>query len=248
MSGWLAMQREAVEHPLFRGNSARLGAWLWIISKAAWKPTPFDIQGRIVTLERGQLCVSMRQMADAWGWSKSAVDRFLARLSDEGMISREIVFCTRSKTGTASGTASGTARSVITVCNYAKYQDSGDWAGTARGTCSGTTAGQQRDIKEQGNKGTIPLAKANGHAPLDDPAKVAFTAGVSFLASAGIPEKTARSLIGRWRKEADDGQVIAALGKAQREGALDPVAFISGCLRALRRQQADEGGMARVGF
>jgi hypothetical protein len=43
-------------------------------------------------------------MADAWGWSKSAVDRFIQRLVDEDM-----VISTRAKTGTGTGTTSGTA-------------------------------------------------------------------------------------------------------------------------------------------
>ena len=34
--------------------------------------------------------------------------------------------------------------------------------------------------------------------------------------------------------------VIAALRKAQREGAIEPVAFIEGCLRAQRRGEAGD--------
>lgn len=139
MTGFVTMQRGALEHPLFDGDVGRLGAWMWLVGKACWKPTPFNISGKMVTLERGQLCVSVRQLAENWGWSKSTVDRFLTRLETETMIARE----------------AGHGRLILTITNYSKYQDVGDPTRDSSGTVSGTAAGQQRDIKEQGNKGTI---------------------------------------------------------------------------------------------
>lgn len=138
MSGFIVAYREAAEHPLFKGHADRLGAWLWLLMKAAWKPTKFDVNGKVVTVDRGQLSVSIRHLGDAWGWSKSTTERFLTRLKTETMIE----------------THSGTGRLLITICNYDKYQDISDIHGTASGTRSGTVAGQQRDTKEQGNKGT----------------------------------------------------------------------------------------------
>jgi hypothetical protein len=139
MTGFVVAYREAAEHPLFKGHADRLGAWLWLLMKAAWKPTKFDVNGKVVTVKRGQLSVSIRHLGEAWGWSKSSTDRFLTRLKTETMIETE----------------SGTGRLLITICNYDKYQDISDIHGTATGTQSGTAAGQQRDIKEQGNKETI---------------------------------------------------------------------------------------------
>lgn len=149
MSGFVVMARDATEHPLLK-DGERFRAWFWMVAKACWKPTKFDVHGKIITLERGQFCCSVREMAEAWGWSKSAVDRFIQRLIDEDM-----VISTRAKTGTGGGTSSGTARSIITICNYAKYQNVPKGSGTASEPQGGTAAGQQRDIKEQGNKGTI---------------------------------------------------------------------------------------------
>lgn len=146
MSGFVVMARDATEHPLLK-DGERFRAWFWMVAKACWKPTKFDVHGKVVTLERGQFCCSVREMAEAWGWSKSAVDRFIQRLIDEDM-----VISTRAKTGTAGGTTSGTARSIITICNYAKYQDVPKEGGTASEPQRGTAAGQQRDIKEQGNQ------------------------------------------------------------------------------------------------
>lgn len=145
MSGFVALHREAREHHLFKGDVARLGAWLWLVAGACWKPTKFNIGGSTITLQRGQICVSVRQLAEAWGWSKSAVDRFLTRLQTETMIVCE----------------AGQGRTIITICNYAKYQDQEERDRDSSGTPSGTAAGQQRDTKEQGNKETRLEIEAN---------------------------------------------------------------------------------------
>lgn len=151
MSGFAILHRRSLDHPLLN-DAQRLGAWTWLVLRAAWKPIPFDINGKVVTLQRGQLCASIRQLGDEWGWSKSAVDRFLTRLETETMIVRE----------------AGQGKCIITICNYSKYQDMGDDARDSSGTATGTAAGQQRDTKEQGNKVTILEPEgSNGHYEFD---------------------------------------------------------------------------------
>jgi hypothetical protein len=144
MSGFITFRREAMDHPLFQGDAQRLGAWLWLVARAAWKPTPFNVAGRIITLERGQLCASRSQMAKAWGMSESSVERFLTRLQTERMIGRE----------------TGQGKSVVTICNYSKYQDISDDAGQASGPATGQRPDSDRTAKEQGNKGTIEEEEA----------------------------------------------------------------------------------------
>lgn len=139
MSGFAVLYREATDHPLFVGDSSRFGAWAWLVLKACWKPTKFNASGSTITIERGQLCVSRSQLATAWGWSPSAVERFLARLETEQMIGR----------------ATGQGRTVITICNYEKYQDIGDLPGQASGQPTGQRSDSDRTTKEQGNQGTI---------------------------------------------------------------------------------------------
>jgi hypothetical protein len=138
MTGFVAAHRTLADHHLFDGDAARLGAWCWLFMRAAWKPTKYDIRGKTITLERGQLCVSVRQLGEAWGWSKSAVDRFLTRLETETMIERE----------------AGHGKLVITICKYNEYQDLPDSKRDTDRDTSGTPAGHQRDIKEQVNKET----------------------------------------------------------------------------------------------
>lgn len=98
---------KAMEHPLFRQNAMNYGAWMFLIGMAAWKETRFDVQGKTVTLKRGQLCASERHLAKTFGASRSWVTRFLDRLKTEQMI--EI--------------SNEAGKNILTICNYSKYQD-----------------------------------------------------------------------------------------------------------------------------
>lgn len=132
--GVFAVDRGIFDHYLFKSKEpfSRREAWLWLLSEAEWKPQRRMVSGQIVELSRGQLSHSVRFMAEAWGWSKSAVDRFLGRLKTETMI----------------GTESGTGILVITICKYNDYQKVSLPSRDNDGTKAGTAAGQQRDRLE----------------------------------------------------------------------------------------------------
>lgn len=52
-----------------------------------------------------------------------------------------------------------------------------------------------------------------------------------FLVAAGVPDRSARSVVGKWRRDHSDGEIFEAIKRAQREEAQDPIAFVTGCLR-----------------
>lgn len=149
MAGYIKLHRGWRDNGIFSGEFSRADAWVWLIEEAAWKPTKARIKGQTVDLERGELTFSQRFLAEKWGWSKSRVDRFIAELRAETMIE------TRSKIGATAGHAAGQGQSILTICNYAKYQDRQD---DERGNVepdSGATAGQQRGKegrREEGKK------------------------------------------------------------------------------------------------
>jgi uncharacterized protein YdaU (DUF1376 family) len=66
------------------------------------------------------------------------------------------------------------------------------------------------------------VAKATGAAPLLDFKKEAFRKGVNMLVAEGVPEKQARSLVGKWRKLSggDDEALVELLDRA---ADVDPV-------------------------
>lgn len=84
--------------------------------------------------------------------------------------------------------------------------------------------------------------KSSGKMPIQDrPEKsiseVLWSSGLGLLTKAGKSDGQARSIIGKWRKVQSDEVILAALGKAQREGALDPVAFAEGCFRQAKKTE-----------
>jgi hypothetical protein len=107
VSGYARIHRSLLGHPAFR-NDAEALAFAWLVVKAAWKPARVRYKDRILTLGRGQLAISQRDMAAALDRDKGWVERLWKRLKDEAMIEADV------KAGVA----------VITICNYDEYQAS----------------------------------------------------------------------------------------------------------------------------
>ncbi len=147
MTGYYRMARGWMENDFFSPEPfTEREAWQWLIEQAAWRATSIRIKGHPVNLERGQLSFAQRFMAEKWGWSKSRVDRFMKRLVAENMVQ------TRSKigaeTGATAGHNAGQGQSILTICNYEKYQSpNGEVRGNVE-TQTGATAGQQRGKEE----------------------------------------------------------------------------------------------------
>ncbi|WP_404711504.1 hypothetical protein [Sphingomonas sp. MMS24-J13] len=77
-------------------------------------------------------------------------------------------------------------------------------------------------------------ADASGGAAPPDPEKVMWDAGKRLLADAGIEAGKAGQMLGKWRRDFGAEALIVALGRAQREGAIDPISFITKALEANR--------------
>jgi hypothetical protein len=124
-----AMSRGWLNHSIFGTRRqepfCRAAAWCWLIEEAGYEQRRARVNGKIVELLRGQLSHSIRFMAEAWGWHRNRVSRFLGELSRESMI----------------GTDGGTGQLIITICNYDTYQAPIKKTGTERGTHTG----QERD-------------------------------------------------------------------------------------------------------
>lgn len=161
MTGFIALHREAFSHPLLK-DADRFRAWFWLVANAAWKPTRHDARGRTIEVQRGQICAGREYLAKEWKWSPSAVERFLTRLETEHMIERE----------------TGQGKSVITICNYDKYQDFTEESGHMSGQQIGQKSDRNRTAKEQGNKDnhypsdiSYPQDEAPAPAPDQNPIK-----------------------------------------------------------------------------
>ncbi|MEA3152588.1 MAG: hypothetical protein QOK44_177 [Betaproteobacteria bacterium] len=93
--------------------------------------------------------------------------------------------------------------------------------------------------REESGKGNF-LTAADA-APT--PAGALFSECRKYLErTTGMKPDSARAVVGGWRKNFADGEIIDAFSRAQRIEAQDPIAFIQGCLRHKR-----SGGDASVG-
>ena len=122
--GYIAISRAIFEHPLFKRERkfSRLEAWEWLIARAAWKPRGQRTAHGVIHLDRRQLAVTERELAQTWQWPKTNVHRFLLRLAKDSMI---MLATSRPgpKAGPQTGAATGYPVNLITICNYEKFQN-----------------------------------------------------------------------------------------------------------------------------
>lgn len=134
MSGYVRIHRSLLGHVSFR-NDAEAMAFAWMIARAQWKACKVRYKDRVIALNRGQLAVSVRDMATAMDRDKAWVERLWKRLKAETMI----------ETVTEAGV------SVVTICNYGAFQGERDTDETMRETPSETGARQARDTEQEDN-------------------------------------------------------------------------------------------------
>jgi hypothetical protein len=127
--GVFAVDRGIWDHPSFANEPlTEREAWAWLIGEASFKARTRRIGSVVLELKRGQVAASLRFMADKWQWSEPRVRRFLRRLKADAMIDA----------------AADAGITVITVCNYNKYQKVSLPADAATDAQSDAAATQQR--------------------------------------------------------------------------------------------------------
>ena len=109
MSTFYSMHRGWMDSPVFKKEPfTEREAWCWMIEMTVYAPEyTVKIKESPVKLKRGQISYSIRYMAKAWGWKYNRTLTFIKKLKKWNMIQ--------------SGLQSG--QTVITICNYSKYQD-----------------------------------------------------------------------------------------------------------------------------
>jgi uncharacterized protein YdaU (DUF1376 family) len=60
-----------------------------------------------------------------------------------------------------------------------------------------------------------------------DLAKDLFDRAVAFLGRSGVKETSARSMVGRWRRDHADAELLSAFTECSRAGATDPIPWIT---------------------
>lgn len=109
MNYYIPISRRLFEHQLWCEERvfSRFEAWLDILQSARFEDTKQLIGNRLIEVRRGQMLVSLRFLAGRWQWSTKKVNAFLDLLIQDKMIIKE--------------TPKETGQTVITICNYDKY-------------------------------------------------------------------------------------------------------------------------------
>ena len=149
--GYVQIYRSLLDHHAFR-NQAEAMAFAALILRASWRPSQLRYKGRSISLQRGQLAVSIRDLANDLDRDKAWIERLFARLKRETMIS----------------TVVETGITVVTICNYDEYQRFSDVRETVSETRAETAVRQARDSGEtqnnEGNEENTSEAKASSVA------------------------------------------------------------------------------------
>jgi hypothetical protein len=143
--GYVLIARGLLDHPRFkpRGPFTAFEAWNWLIASAAYAPRDVTvISGRnrtTVRLEPGQLTYSIRYLANAWQWSDKRVQRFLSAIESDHSVT----------------TQTTTGQTVVTLCNWAKYQRPDFEATTQSATPTTTNKKEIKEKKERARKSAV---------------------------------------------------------------------------------------------
>lgn len=137
MEYYIPISRRLFEHPFWCEERifSRFEAWLDLVQSARFEDTKQLIGNRLIEVKRGQILVSLRFLASRWQWSTKKVNSFLDLLIQDKMIIKE--------------TPKETGQTVVTICNYDKYNFTSQELETPKKQ-QGNTKETLR--KQQGNK------------------------------------------------------------------------------------------------
>lgn len=108
MAGYVKIPRDLFEDPTLTSvRFTRPWAMIDLIQLAKFNDCQEYVNGRYITLKRGQLCKSIRQLANRWGWNERTVMRFLDVLVSTTVITLSVQHSTH----------------IISINNYDQYND-----------------------------------------------------------------------------------------------------------------------------
>ena len=130
-------------------------AWVDLIMLANWEPGELDVRGIIVTVERGQVGWSKKQLANTWGWSEGKVTLFLKQLENRAQIVVQ----------------KNNVTSIITIKNYEKYhgeeaQNGEETEHRPRAVCAQAAPKKKLEEVKEGEEVTAAALKDGEDWPL----------------------------------------------------------------------------------
>jgi hypothetical protein len=142
--GYIKLWRQVRDSKLWGRKPFSQGqAWIDLLLEAAWTERSVFVRGIEVQLEPGQLAVSECDLAERWGWSRGKVRRFLDEQENDTTDGTTEKPTERPTEAGAIVQQKSRVISVITVCNWSRYQGNG----TTEPAQTGQQAGQQNETE-----------------------------------------------------------------------------------------------------
>lgn len=137
MGNYISLNREIRDHPIWTSEPFTKGqAWVDLLMMVNYKDNYVLIKNKNILIKRGQRLTTEAHLAKTWKWSRGKVQRFLAYLENESMIST---------------TTSKSIGTTITITNYNKWQDNRTTDDTTNRTTNNTTNEQRTDNRQDIN-------------------------------------------------------------------------------------------------
>ena len=106
--GWVKLDRQIFDHWIWQEKPFSVGqAWVDLILLASYEDGVQYYRGELFERKRGEVCASLKWLADRWGWSIGKVSRFLNVLQKDKMVKQK-----RNAHGTT-----------LSIENYTLFQD-----------------------------------------------------------------------------------------------------------------------------
>lgn len=110
MGWWIKLNTQLKEHWLWNKKPFSKGqAWVDLLLLAETYTHERLWRGNLTEFKKGDVCLSIENLANRWGWNRKTVKRFLSVLERDQMVSLNV---TKSRT-------------TITLVNYEKFQGEG---------------------------------------------------------------------------------------------------------------------------
>ena len=131
MSGWYLMHRGWMASPDFQAERfTEREAFVWSIEQAAYKAHDQWFNGSQFAVGRSEFVTSSRKMAATFGWGEKRVRLFMARMAK------------RQKWALRATQQGAHGPTILTVCNYDRFQASPDAEGAPEDAAEGAARAQ----------------------------------------------------------------------------------------------------------
>ena len=140
--GWIKIHRKLQSNPIW--NNPRMpfdyrSAWIDLLMMANHRDSEVIVDYESMTVKRGQLLTSTRQLGERWQWSKNRVCKYLKLLESLKMV-----------------TKSSTKRwTLLTIEKYEVYQCEQDTSVDTDGTQEGHGYALNKNVKNEKNNNNI---------------------------------------------------------------------------------------------